>query len=63
MSKRIRLTITVDDERVIEEDEDIDEVKEEMLEDMSYHLRDYIAPNPYRAAEWDITEDIKEVDQ
>lgn len=57
MSKRIRLTIIVDDERVIDDNEDIDEVKEEMLEDMSEYLRDCVVPKPHHFAEWDITEE------
>ena len=56
MSKRIRLTIIVDDERAIEDDEDIDEIKSEMLEDMSEYLRDCVVSKPHRFAEWDITE-------
>lgn len=56
MSKKIRLEIIVDDERVIDDDEDIDVVKEEMLEDMSEYLRDCAAPKPHHFAEWTIEE-------
>lgn len=56
MSKRIKLTIIVDDERFIDDDEDIDAIEEEMLEDMSDYLRDCVIPKPRRFAEWDITE-------
>lgn len=57
MRKRIRLTIIVDDDRVIEDNEDIDEVKEEMLEGMVYYIKDYVVPKLYSFAEWDITEE------
>ena len=56
MGKRIRLTIIVDDERFIDNDEDINEVEEEMLEDMSEYLRDCVVSKPHHFAEWDITE-------
>ena len=56
MSKRIKLTIIVDDERFVDNDEDIDRVAEEMLEDMSDYLRDCVVSKPNRFAEWDITE-------